>query len=60
MLRRNRLIAVPPPERAVEFLAREAGSRCPGTSRRPAAMVGSPEKVRAGLEDSPPTTWPTR
>jgi len=49
MLRRGQLIAVPPPETAVEFLKREGkwpGDGIPG--RR--AIVGSPEKVRAGIE----------
>jgi luciferase family oxidoreductase group 1 len=50
-LRRGQLIAVPPPETAVEFLARE-GSRTPSgeiPGRR--GIVGTPEKVRAGLEE---------
>jgi luciferase family oxidoreductase group 1 len=49
LLRRNRLIAVPSPENAVEFLARErktVDSAVPG--RR--AIIGSPEKVRAGVQ----------
>ena len=44
LLRRNRLIEVPPPEKALEFLAREGktvGNAMPG--RR--AIVGTPEKV---------------
>jgi luciferase family oxidoreductase group 1 len=49
MLRRNRLIPVPPPEKAVEFLQREGQ---PITGGRPGrrSIVGSPEKVRAELE----------
>jgi luciferase family oxidoreductase group 1 len=49
LLRRGQLIPVPPPEKAVEFLAREG--RAPGSSipgRR--AIIGSPETVRAGIE----------
>jgi luciferase family oxidoreductase group 1 len=49
LLRRNRLIAVPPPEKALEFLAREhktVATAVPG--RR--AIIGSPEKVRARVE----------
>jgi luciferase family oxidoreductase group 1 len=49
LLRRGQLIAVPPPEKAIAFLAREgqtAGGAPPG--RR--AIVGSPEKVRSGVE----------
>jgi alkanesulfonate monooxygenase SsuD/methylene tetrahydromethanopterin reductase-like flavin-dependent oxidoreductase (luciferase family) len=49
-LRRGELIAVPPPEKALEFLAREGKtveSAVPG--RR--AILGSPEKVRAGVEE---------
>ncbi len=49
LLRRNRLIPVPPPEQAVEFLKREGK---PITGGRPGrrSIVGSPEKVRAELE----------
>ena len=51
LLRRNQLIPVPPPDKAVEFLEREGKPR-PGAG--PAgAIVGSPEKVRAGVE-----AWP--
>ena len=53
LLRRGNLVAVPPPEQAAEFLAREGrlggagpGSDIPG--RR--GIVGSPDKVRAGIE----------
>jgi luciferase family oxidoreductase group 1 len=52
LLRRGRLIPVPPPETAIEFLRREGkldrppGERLPG--RR--GVIGSPEKVRAELE----------
>src|SRR5436305_1851169 len=50
LLRRGQLIAVPPPEKALEFLEREGKTvenAVPG--RR--AIVGSPEKVRAGVEE---------
>jgi luciferase family oxidoreductase group 1 len=50
LLRRGELIAVPPPERAVEFLAADehrAGQ--PRSERR--AVVGSPGTVRAELAD---------
>ena len=49
LLRRNQLIPVPPPEKAVEFLTREgktAQRRAPG--RR--SIVGSPEKVARRVE----------
>jgi luciferase family oxidoreductase group 1 len=49
LLREGRLIAVPPPERAVEFLAR--AERSPNPSRARRAVIGTPEKVRAGLEE---------
>jgi luciferase family oxidoreductase group 1 len=60
MLRRGELIAVPPPEQALEFLegerrAREARAEAqpeapgpPGAQRR--TVLGSPEKVRSELE----------
>ena len=49
LLRRGELIAVPPPERAIEFLQREGK---PLTGGRPGrrSIVGSPEKVRAEIE----------
>ncbi len=53
LLRRGRLIPVPPPETAIDFLRREGkldgrpeSGRLPG--RR--GVIGSPEKVRAELE----------
>jgi luciferase family oxidoreductase group 1 len=49
LLRRGELIPVPPPERALEFLASEgkpANGALPG--RR--GIIGSPEKVREGVE----------
>jgi luciferase family oxidoreductase group 1 len=50
MLRRGQLIAVPPPERAVEFLAREP-RRPQDASRSRRVVIGTPEKVRAGIEE---------
>jgi luciferase family oxidoreductase group 1 len=52
LLRRGQLIAVPPPQEALEFLAAdeadaEAGEQS-STQRR--AVLGSPRTVRAGLE----------
>src|SRR5450755_2223929 len=50
LLRRGELIAVPPPEKALEFLAAE--ERTPGQPRSGRrAVVGSPAAVRAELED---------
>jgi luciferase family oxidoreductase group 1 len=49
MLRRGQLIAVPPPETAVQFLERE-GKRPSGGIPGRRAIIGSPEKVRAGIE----------
>jgi luciferase family oxidoreductase group 1 len=61
MLRRGQLIPVPPPEKAVEFLRREgrldASPQAPGAGRHGAlsggrrGIIGSPETVRAGLEE---------
>jgi luciferase family oxidoreductase group 1 len=45
MLRRGRLIEVPPPEKALRFLKQEGD---PPTGRR--AIVGTPDAVRDGLE----------
>jgi luciferase family oxidoreductase group 1 len=49
MLRRGRLIAVPPPERAVKFLQAE-GIPLQGRPGGRRTIVGTPEKVRAGIE----------
>ncbi|HZL48906.1 MAG TPA: LLM class flavin-dependent oxidoreductase [Solirubrobacteraceae bacterium] len=49
LLRRGQLIAVPPPDQAVEFLAADDRSGQPQSERR--AIVGSPATVRAELED---------
>src|SRR5947199_6227664 len=53
MLRRGQLIPVPPPQKALDFLAREAAgassSSGGGGGRR--AIIGTPEQVRTGLEE---------
>ena len=46
MLRRGRLIAVPPPELAERFLATEGD----GLSARRRTIVGTPAQVREGIE----------
>ena len=49
LLRRGRLVPVPPPEKALRFLASEgADPAAPQTGRR--AILGTPEQVRAGVE----------
>jgi luciferase family oxidoreductase group 1 len=48
MLRQGRLIPVPPPEKALRYLATEGGPPDGGDRR---AIVGSPETVRAGLTE---------
>ncbi|MBV9310128.1 MAG: LLM class flavin-dependent oxidoreductase [Solirubrobacterales bacterium] len=49
LLRRGRLIAVPPPERALEFLASE-GAATSGSLPGRRGIIGSPERVRDGIE----------
>jgi luciferase family oxidoreductase group 1 len=49
LLRRGRLIPVPPPEKAIQFLARE-GRPASGTLPGRRGVIGSPSTVRAGLE----------
>jgi len=49
LLRRNRLIAVPPPDEAVEFLKRE-GKSLNGARPGRRSILGTPEKVRADIE----------
>jgi luciferase family oxidoreductase group 1 len=52
MLRRGELIPVPPPERALEFLANEQRAPASGQSRaQRRAVVGTPDAVRDELED---------
>jgi luciferase family oxidoreductase group 1 len=50
MLRRGQLIPVPSPEKAASWLASEGGS--PGVRPGRRSIVGSPETVRAGLEEA--------
>src|ERR1700761_1644121 len=50
MLRRNRLIAVPPPERAIKFLETE-GVPLAGRPGGRRTIVGNPDQVRAGIEE---------
>ncbi|MDQ6744496.1 MAG: LLM class flavin-dependent oxidoreductase [Actinomycetota bacterium] len=49
LLRRGKLIAVPPPEKAIAFLARAGRTPGPGLPGR-RGIIGSPETVRAGIE----------
>jgi luciferase family oxidoreductase group 1 len=49
LLRRNQLIPVPPPEKAIEFLRREGKPLTGWTSGR-RGIIGAPEKVRAEVE----------
>jgi luciferase family oxidoreductase group 1 len=51
LLRRGQLTAVPPPDQAAEFLAREARLTPSGDIPGRRGVVGSPEKVRAGIEE---------
>jgi luciferase family oxidoreductase group 1 len=49
LLRRGQLIPVPPPRKAVTFLANE-GLEHPGPPPGRRGIIGSPEEVRAGVE----------
>ncbi len=49
LLRRGQLIPVPPPEKALEFLARE-GRPLSGSLPGRRGIIGSPETVREGVE----------
>jgi luciferase family oxidoreductase group 1 len=49
LLRRGRLIPVPPPDKALAFLARDGKSPAEGVRGR-RAIVGSPERVRAEMD----------
>jgi luciferase family oxidoreductase group 1 len=51
LLRRNRLIPVPPPDKAVAFLEREGKNPSGGRPGR-RNIIGSPERVRAGVEQA--------
>jgi alkanesulfonate monooxygenase SsuD/methylene tetrahydromethanopterin reductase-like flavin-dependent oxidoreductase (luciferase family) len=48
LLRRGRLIPVPPPEKALRYLE-DYGSSSSGRARR--GVIGDPDQVRAGLEE---------
>jgi len=50
LLRRGQLVRVPPPEKALEFLAQEDGGRARASSGR-RGIIGSPETVRAGVQE---------
>ena len=50
LLRRGELIAVPPPERAIEFLSRE-GKPADGNLPGRRGIIGSPATVRAGIDE---------
>ena len=50
LLRRGQLIPVPPPEKALRFLESE-GKSASSTAGGRRAVIGSPAKVRAGLEE---------
>jgi luciferase family oxidoreductase group 1 len=50
MLRRGELIPVPPPEKALAFLERE-GAPTNGSLPGRRGIIGSPEKVRTGIEE---------
>jgi luciferase family oxidoreductase group 1 len=53
LLRQGRLIPVPPPEKALRFLEQQGGDNASPDSRGGGrrAVIGNPEKVRAGLEE---------
>jgi len=48
LLRRGELVAVPPPEEALAFLAAEDRAGAPRSGRR--AILGAPARARAELE----------
>jgi alkanesulfonate monooxygenase SsuD/methylene tetrahydromethanopterin reductase-like flavin-dependent oxidoreductase (luciferase family) len=50
LLRHGELVPVPPPEKALAFLEREGASVRTATPGR-RAIIGSPERVRAGIEE---------
>jgi luciferase family oxidoreductase group 1 len=50
LLRQGRLIAVPPPEKALRFLE-QRGESADGAPPGRRAIVGDPAKVRAGIEE---------
>jgi alkanesulfonate monooxygenase SsuD/methylene tetrahydromethanopterin reductase-like flavin-dependent oxidoreductase (luciferase family) len=50
LLRQGRLIPVPPPEKALRFLA-EQGQSADGAGPGRRGVIGSPATVRAGIEE---------
>jgi luciferase family oxidoreductase group 1 len=52
MLRRGQLIAVPSPEKASAWLEREGRSMPPSGQGGRRTIIGTPEKVRAGIEEA--------
>jgi luciferase family oxidoreductase group 1 len=50
LLRRGELIPVPPPEKAIAFLKNE-GASTTGSLPGRRGIIGSPDKVRAGIEE---------
>lgn len=50
LLRRNQLIAVPPPDKALAFLEREGKAAGDGSLPGRRGIIGSPATVRAGIE----------
>jgi alkanesulfonate monooxygenase SsuD/methylene tetrahydromethanopterin reductase-like flavin-dependent oxidoreductase (luciferase family) len=52
MLRRGQLIPVPSPEKASAWLEREGRSNPPSGQGGRRTIVGTPEKVRAGIEEA--------
>jgi alkanesulfonate monooxygenase SsuD/methylene tetrahydromethanopterin reductase-like flavin-dependent oxidoreductase (luciferase family) len=59
LLRRGQLIKVPPPEKALAFLA-ERGEQPGGAPAGRRAIIGAPEKVRDGIAELAATTAPAR
>jgi luciferase family oxidoreductase group 1 len=51
LLREGTLIPVPPVEKALRFLESRGGVEASGIARDRRGIIGSPEKVRAGLEE---------
>jgi alkanesulfonate monooxygenase SsuD/methylene tetrahydromethanopterin reductase-like flavin-dependent oxidoreductase (luciferase family) len=53
LLRQGKLIPVPPPDKALRYLEQQDGgdapAHVPGRDRR--AVIGDPDKVRAGIEE---------
>jgi luciferase family oxidoreductase group 1 len=52
MLRRGQLIPVPSPEKASDWLDHEGRTMAPSGQGARRTIVGSPEKVRAGIEEA--------